>query len=212
MGPDFGSILRRNAGANNDERKMDHMEWTRSDTLALAASSCTSCRGLGLMYGRGGRSRPCNCVLRAIFRACYARFRQCVTKEKHMSRVSLHFTRGADRRRTWGRKDEEYVADFILVSRRTLAPEEYALFKYHFLLGADWKMCTRRLKIDRGTFFHAVYRIQQKLGRVFRELEPYGLYPVSEYFADTINPAEPVGGRPSPAASHQLRPPLERAA
>jgi hypothetical protein len=27
-----------------------------------------------------------------------------------------------------------------------------------------------------------VYRLQQKLGRVFRELEPYGLFPVDDYF------------------------------
>jgi hypothetical protein len=36
--------------------------------------------------------------------------------------------------------------------------------------------------MDRGNFFHAVYRIEQKLGRVFRELEPYALFPVNEYF------------------------------
>jgi hypothetical protein len=36
--------------------------------------------------------------------------------------------------------------------------------------------------MDRGNFFHAVYRIEQKLGRVFRELEPYSLFPVDDYF------------------------------
>jgi hypothetical protein len=38
------------------------------------------------------------------------------------------------------------------------------------------------LNIDRGLFFHALYRIQQKLGRTFRELEPHSLFPVDEYF------------------------------
>ena len=52
-------------------------------------------------------------MLRAIFRACYARFRHCATKEKYLSKVSLDCTaRGG--RRVWGRKDEEYVADFTL--------------------------------------------------------------------------------------------------
>ena len=69
-----------------------------------------------------------------------------------------------------------------LVSKRALAETEYAIFRYHFLLGADWKLCCRKLNIDRGNFFHAVYRIEQKLGRTFRELEPYALFPVSEYF------------------------------
>ena len=82
----------------------------------------------------------------------------------------------------WGMKDEEYMADFCLVSRRTLEEPEYSLFKYHFLLGADWKLCCQKLQLDRGNFFHGVYRIEQKLGRIFRELEPYPLFPVSEYF------------------------------
>jgi hypothetical protein len=38
------------------------------------------------------------------------------------------------------------------------------------------------LGIDRGNFFHAVYRIEQKLGRIFRELTPYPLFPVDDYF------------------------------
>src|SRR5262249_46655042 len=71
-----------------------------------------------------------------------------------------------------GRKDEEYIADFCLVSRRALDEFEQRVFRYHFLLGADWRLCSRRLGIDRGNFYHAVYRIEQKLGRVFRELEP----------------------------------------
>jgi hypothetical protein len=68
------------------------------------------------------------------------------------------------------------------VSKRTLSELEYRIFKFHFLLGADWKLCCRRLRMDRGNFFHAVYRIEQKLGRVFRELEPYSLFPVDDYF------------------------------
>ena len=103
-------------------------------------------------------------------------------KEKHISRVSLEANPGKQRKSVWGMKNEEFMADFILVSRRSLNDFEYTLFKYHFLLGADWKLCCRKLKMDRGTFFHEVYRIQQKLGRTFRELEPYALYPLDEYF------------------------------
>jgi hypothetical protein len=121
-------------------------------------------------------------VLRTIFRACYARFRHCAEKEKHMSRVSPERIPGREGKLTWGRKDEEYIADFCLVSQKALDEFEYKVFKFHFLLGADWRLCTRKMGIDRGTFFHAVYRIEQKLGRVFRELEPYSLYPLDEYF------------------------------
>jgi hypothetical protein len=103
-------------------------------------------------------------------------------KEKYISRVSLEYVPGKQGNVTWGRKDEEFIADFCLVSRRTLDEGEYRIFKFVFLLGADWKLCARRLKMDRGSFFHAVYRIEQKLGRTFRDLQPYGLYPLDMYF------------------------------
>jgi hypothetical protein len=74
------------------------------------------------------------------------------------------------------------MADFCLVSRRSLTEQEYQIFKFHFLLGADWKLCCRRLNMERGGFYHEVYRIQERLGRVFRELQPYALFPVDEYF------------------------------
>ncbi len=184
-------------------------EWSRSDTIALAKQSCTQCHGLGLRGATRNAPAPCNCVLRAIFRACYARFRHCATKEKHISRASPELISGREGRVVWGRKDEEYVADFCLVSRRTLDELEYRIFKYHFLLGADWKLCTRKLGIDRGNFFHAVYRIEQKLGRVFRDLEPYGLFPLDEYFRGPRRGLQP---RPSPAAPEPRpdfrRPPL----
>jgi len=158
------------------------MDWTRSDTLALAMHHCTQCHGSGLRLGNKGACVACNCVLRSIFRICYDRFMRCVAQEKHLSRVSLEPHLGKNRPSTWGRKDEEYIADFCLVSRRILSDSEHRLFRYHFLLGADWKLCTRKLSVDRGNFFHAVYRIEQKLGKAFRELEPYALFPLDEYF------------------------------
>jgi len=136
-----------------------------------------------------------------------------------MSRASLELTGGREKRFTWGRKDEEYVADFCLVSRRHLSAEEYRVFKYHFLLGADWKLCCRQLKMDRGNFFHMVYRIETRLGRVFREIEPYSLYPLDEYFGTTsrrrtVDPIEPTPrtlAMPLPTRI-SFSPPLQRAA
>ncbi len=188
------------------------MEWTRSETLALASADCATCHGLGLVIGKRTES-PCNCVLREVFRTCYRRFRYCVAKEKSMTKTSLQFTPGTDRRRAWGRKDEEYMADFVLVARRELAPKEYRVFNYHFLLGAGWALCSKKLEIDRGNFYHMIYRIEQKLGRVFRELEPYGLFPLEEYFSSTVETARPFVA-PQTAAPDRLpvHPPLRRAA
>ncbi|MBI5085588.1 MAG: hypothetical protein HZB13_13430 [Acidobacteria bacterium] len=133
-------------------------------------------------------------MLRAVFRACYARFRYCIFRERNVSRATLEQTHMGGRRITWGRKDEEYLADFYLVSRRSLGHMEWRVFCYHYLLGADWKLCAKRLGLDRGTFFHVVYRLQHRLGRVFKELQPYALFPIDEYFQGrTHNTAEEGG-------------------
>jgi hypothetical protein len=190
------------------------MEWSTSEAVMLAKNSCAFCQGEGLRVIRKNTYRPCNCVLRGVFRACYARFRHCATKEKYMSRISLEYHRGGrDSHFSYVRRDEDYIADFCLVSRRHLDDFEHRIFRYHFLLGADWRLCCRQLRIDRGTFFHAIYRIEQRLGRVFKELRPYPLYPVDDYFGTRI-PKEPerrdnVVSMPAPAP---LRPPVRRTA
>ena len=99
-----------------------------------------------------------------------------------MTKVTLDGASPNSRRAVWGRKDEEFVADFLLTTKRTLNRAEHQLFRFHYLLGADWRLCCKRLKVEKGPFFHAVYRVEQKLGRVFRELQPYPLYPLDEYF------------------------------
>lgn len=166
-----------------EKKKQKAFEWSRSVTLALALNTCTQCHGGGLRPAPKGEPAACKCVLRSIFRICFDSFMRCATQERHLSRVSLGNARpGKSRPGTWGRKDEEFIADFYLVSQRVLDAFERRLFRYHFLLGADWKLCARQLGIDRGTFFHAVYRIEEKLGKVFAELQPYALYPLSDYF------------------------------
>jgi len=190
-------------------------DWTRSETIALAKESCTQCQGIGLRSSRQGEDAPCNCVLRAIFRVCYSRFRRCVEQEKHISQARLALVGGTERRQVWGRRDEEYIADFCLVSKRFLNEYEYKLFRFHFLLGADWKLCCRQLKMDRGSFFHEVYRIQQKLGRAYRELEPYALFPLDEYFGGSVRSELPRASLKvvtMPRAGCSLRPPLRKVA
>jgi hypothetical protein len=158
------------------------MKWTRSETLGLAAQNCTYCFGRGLRPSKRGHNSACLCVLRHIFRVCYARFCQVQDKEKHLSHVTLAKMPGTSRRPSYGRRDEEFAADFILVSRRHLDAEEMRVFKAHMLLGADWRLCCRQLGFSRGDFFHMVYRIMHKLGRAFAETAPYPLFPLSDYY------------------------------
>ena len=158
------------------------MQWNRSNAIGLAKASCKICHGRGIRRSeRREREAPCNCIFRGVFRACYNRFRECDMGSQTGS-ISLESGSGPKGRQTFSRKREEFMADFCLVSRRLLDDIEYRVFRYHFLLGADWRLCGRQLGMDRGNFFHMIYRIQQKLGRAFAELEPYALYPLSEYF------------------------------
>lgn len=165
------------------------MRLTRADVIGLAKASCVYCGGVGMRAGRAGA--PCDCVFRGVFRTCFNRFRECVANGGHVGSVSWELCRGASGRRVYSRKREEYSADFCLVGRRALDETEYAVFRFHFLLGAGWRLCCRQLRMDRGAFFHHVYRIERKLGRAFAEVEPYPLYPLSDYFCGTVRAARP---------------------
>jgi hypothetical protein len=163
------------------------MEWTRSETIALACGKCTRCHGYGLVRGRGNSQVPCECVLRAVFKACYHRFRNGLMKTNSapVVNVSLASVSRGQRSGNHGWKGEEYSADFTLVCQRALTEKEYKLFRYAYLLGADWKLAHRFLKMSRPTFMQACYRLEAKLGRAFRECAPYSLFPLDEYFSPT---------------------------
>jgi hypothetical protein len=172
------------------------MQWNRSNALGLALASCTQCGGHGMRQLRGCAEKPCECVFRAIFRACYNRFREYASRGAQAGTVSLEFTQGPIGHRLYCRKHEEYVADFSIVTRRVLTEFEYKLFRYTFFLGADWRMCSRYLDLDRGNFFHHVYRIEEKLGHAFAELKPYPLYPLDEYFGSVRAKRIPIYTEP----------------
>jgi hypothetical protein len=187
------------------------MEWNHADVVAVAKNSCTKCEGTGMRARKIGEAKtPCNCVLREMFRVCYARFRQCVLKAKDIRQVRLTHSGASSAVRVWGRPTEEYIADFHLLAKRALGETslEWSVFKYHILLGADWRLCCMKMKIDRGTFFHSVYRMQQKCGNAFRETQPFALYPVDEYFGGRIN-RKAVGATPVGAERFQhVKPPV----
>ena len=163
------------------------MKWNRSNAIGIARVSCKYCQGNGTRLVRNTREVPSNCIFRAAFRACLNRFRECAARGAHASTVSLDLSGGRESRRSYSRKTEEFMADFCLVSQRVLNDFDHKVFRYHFLLGADWKLCCRQMKMDRGLFFHTIYKIEQQLGRAFAELEPYPLYPVTEYFGGVVH-------------------------
>ena len=190
------------------------MEWTRSHTIGLSSAACVHCQGIGMRACKRGGPAACNCVFRRIFRSCLEQFQICACRQGQYISATLERCAGAERRVYWAMKNEDYMADFLLVSRRLLSGREYDVFRFHFLLGADWRLCCRRMGLDRGNFFHMVYRIQQRLGRAFAEMQPYPLYPLDEYFSTlvggTTEPVRALG--PRGEAGRILRPPLRKIA
>lgn len=176
-------------GAGRKSRATD--KWGQSEVIGIAKVSCTFCHGKGMRPSRYGAEVPCACASRAAFRACWNRFRECAAARGAGRNSMEGLGSGTRARRSYGRKNEEFMADFCLVSRRVLDDLQYAIFQWHYVLGWDWRACCEGLRISRGEFFHELYRIEGRLGRAFAEVRPYALYPLADYFCgSTLDGAE----------------------
>jgi hypothetical protein len=111
---------------------------------------------------------------------------------------------------TFGRKTEEYVADFYLICKRTLTEAEWNVFNLHYLLGADWNLLQRHFTtLSREAFVTMTSNMEDTLGRVFRETAPFALYPLDEYFSSTVRGGSVDATRlPEPVRLRILRPPM----
>jgi len=147
------------------------MHWERSNVIGLAKASCNFCHGYGMRPVLRGTESPCSCVFRAVFRACYRRFRECVSLGAHTNAVTWERCGGPS---GIGRIPENGKNSWLISVCQPADSRGYrvSVFRNHFLLGADWRICCRQLNIDRGSFFHYVYNIEDRLGRVFAELTP----------------------------------------
>src|SRR5919202_4629459 len=110
------------------------MDWNRSTVIGLASACCTTCQGHGTRSLGGRPEGPCSCVFRAIFRACYRKFREFASQSIDAGLVSLEHVDGPVGRRVYSLKREEYLADFNLIARRVLTDNDYRLFRFTFLL------------------------------------------------------------------------------
>ena len=128
-----------------------------------------------------------------MFRVCNGKYWELRQQDGDFARrVNLERTsyREGQRGMSAGFKAAEYLADFELVARKALRdmPLEYEVFRHHCLHRLPWPACLPLISrslgqpLSRGNFFHAVYRMEETLGRAFLELRPYSLVP-REYFS-----------------------------
>jgi hypothetical protein len=149
--------------------------WKTTQLGALCHADCAQCGGTG-RFRLQRRWRPCRCALRGAFRMVWKRF-EAIRAAYPASSVT---TEGMW---TFGRKREEFLADVLLVAKRALSEADWRLFDLHFVRGLEWLRCCSHLGYSRGYFFHAVYRVQEALGRAWVEVQPFPLCPPSEYFS-----------------------------
>ena len=153
-----------------------------ASALAMADGRCVQCNGSGTrkLRKRAG-AFTCRCVYRRVFRACLAKYRECRVSQP--GAVVLLLVGGQP---SYARPEEDYLADFDLVAQRALAAYERGanegdlplrVFRLHHVQGCQWSEACRKLGIDRGTFFHTVYAVEEILGRAFLTLQPYILFP-----------------------------------
>ena len=147
----------------------------------IADRRCACCNGSG-ERGHGRHATACRCVWRAVFRACFKRWHHARSRADWTRTTLFRSQNGRSSKVAFGRPYEEFIADFELIAKRTLTAQEWSIFDLHFLKGVEYRGCCQAVRTDRGNFFHAVYRIQEKLGRVFATVRPYALYPLQNYF------------------------------
>ena len=191
------------------------MAWTRSATLGLASLSCAQCDGMGLVRGTLGKDAPCPCVLRKIFRVCWNRYRfgQLEQIERGAPIVRMGGLGKRAQRQPGGFSFalESYLADFVLIAKRTLSDDEFQFFTIAYLSGMDWKRVHGSLNIPRTNFLRTCYSLESRLGRAFRETAPFPIFPLDEYFSRPA-PGKRTVAFPGtrPARYQPIRPPLAK--
>lgn len=141
--------------------------------LAKSSASCELCHGFGRSAKRGV---TCPCVYRGIFGECLERYHALAASDGRGRGCFIEVVHG---HLTTTMKSSEYMADFDLAARRALDQAERQVLRLFFVENKTWRACALRSQVDKGTFFHAVYRTAQRMGQ---ELARSGLWPLDEYF------------------------------
>jgi hypothetical protein len=153
------------------------MQWTPETAAQLSRPGCRDCRETGLVS-----TNLCDCVSRAVFRACYRRFKHCGTMHVSMRKVNFERTsKGVDRTLSWVRRNEDYRADFHSCGLRALPRHLYQLFSFYHLHGCSLDVARRRLGMSYRQSVEWIGEVETFVGREIAFLEPYSLFPPQGY-------------------------------
>ncbi len=174
------------------------MQWNPHQAALLAGRDCLLCQAFGVRPG--APLLLCDCVYRAVFRTCLAKFRQCAKTDPYRRLVTFDRNlRGVDRRLTWARRNEDYCADFHAAGRRVLPENLYRVFSFYHLLGAHWTLVRKRLGVPRSSLFACTAEVELRVGRELAHMVPYSLFPPHEYLRPTVPAAGTRNATPSPS-------------
>ena len=167
----------------------------RATALSLVKKGCTKCFGGVVLTYNGSKKHICGCVYRAVTRKVLKRYHDIADNPYSFNKCQ--FERSINGHFVAGYKNLEFSADVCLIAKRSLDAKDYFIFRSHMLDGNLWYNVAGKVGIDRGNFFHSVYRIEEVLGKIFLELKPYPLYPLGRYFHATRVYANQIGRRSS---------------
>ena len=190
-----GSILRRSGvftaypGPALAAPRVEDPAPKDASVIALAKTGCETCNGLGRQDG----GAVCHCVHHRVFNTVMAKFRYCAVTVWPAPRRFDHFINSSARPNSGHRMmNQDFVADVHLAAKRTLTAEDFKLFRYRYCLGADARLCARQLGMTPESCVQRLQAIEARLGQAFRNMRPYALYPLDQYFHARI----PGGVRP----------------
>ena len=170
---------------------MKRVPYERS-MLALAQIGCKGCGGCG---ETPGTNQACSCVLRAIGAVCLERYR----RTGPSARSCGHVTRSGI---LYSFPNCDFRVDVGMAARRALTGRDLVTFRRYWEYAQPYKVILAETGASHGDFWHAVYRIETRIGR---ECLLGALYPTLAYFAQFVAVKIPPSARKNAADEYKWR-------
>lgn len=141
---------------------------------ALADHHCTQCYGSGICTSEGGwKQHICACVYRAIARRCAHEYMRVELIPSPIPRRRMGVVYDMPR--------HEWAADFWSLLHATLMHPHLEIWISTRLFQMRSEVIQERLRLDKASIFHKLYQADRDIGKAVVWLQPYPLWPPSQY-------------------------------